>query len=447
MENNANKPVISLICTHQGRLRCLLHDLYIQNLSSGGGNDTLNGEGEFCTKLNCFKNKNQYKMHRFMNGCILKFIVTATNIKVDLVYNGVVDEEKPEYVYYVKDDVKDDVSNGRYKIEQFEPINIPNDKYRNISVDDSEYVFYIVRHGQSTNNILKGTWNKLSTQGLGDSYKDTSLTDNGIEQAKQLGMELNRILEGKPIDYCFASDLKRTRQTIYYMNEGLKDASLYEYLQKYPIIVLPCSHEIDYDTDYRGRSCDNASALSGTSNENISLCDDPELRESTPVDQCRIIQNDVGANISWRRYYNYFYEGTRKRPGKKGSNCLDTNMIKQAMEYINETDPSGRPLRNDDAEWERVSNSSNKFQTRLNMGTQASIDTFSAPPLNPKCSGRFYRWTHPNACRGYQKVAAASGGTKRRRGKMTRRRNNKRGCGRHLRTYKRKNVRRMTRWR
>lgn len=454
------KQIVSLICTHQARLRCLLHDLYIQNLSNIGGNDTPNIEGGFCTKLNCFKNKNQYKMHRFMNGCILKFIVTASNINIDLIYNGVVDEEKPKYVYYVNDDVNnnigDAVRDGKYKIEKFEPINIPNDKYLNVIDDISEYVFYIVRHGQATHNILKGTWNKLSTQGLGESYKDTSLTDNGIEQAKDIGMELNRILGGTAIDYCFASDLKRTRETIYYMNDGLKelakanvaadndpvrdtipashsnislkDVSLYKYLQQYPIIVLPCSHEIDYDTDYLGRSCDNASALSGTPNENISLCDEPNLRDRNNVDKCRIIQNDVRANISWRHYAD-FYEGTRKRPGKKGNNCLNTDMIKQAMEYINATDVTGRPLRDDDAEDESVSSSLK----------------FSPPVLNPKCSGRFYRWTHPNGCRGYQKVAAASGGTKRRRGKMTRGRNNKRRRGRRTGTRKRKNVRRTTR--
>ncbi len=61
-----------------------------------------------------------------------------------------------------------------------------------------------------------------------------------------------------------------------------------------------------------------------------------------------------------------------------------------------------------------------------------------APTYDPRCSGRFYRWTHPKGCKGYQKVTTL-GGTKRGRGKMTR------GRRRRPRTRKRKNVRRTTR--
>ena len=166
MQNSKKKQIVSLICTHQARLRCLLHYIYFEigrldNKTFVGYDDSdtepettpdeefdediaerrknwsflanrndsddsddysyttaqdnaekLEAErdaeknmrgGARCFGSSCFKSNNTRpkppEMDRFKNGCILEFKITTSNIQVKLVYDGIVDEEKPKYVY------------------------------------------------------------------------------------------------------------------------------------------------------------------------------------------------------------------------------------------------------------------------------------------------------------------------------------------------------------
>ena len=458
--------ILSLIVTHQARIRCLLHDIYFgvgsmdlktfvgydaddemetnresvfnqnntpirEKLSSDdevdytyesndNEDDTLEMTGGALCFGNSCKTDNKpkaSKLDRFKNGCILEFKVNKDTIQVNLVYDGEVDEEKSDYVYYVSNDSIPDpkVADGKYKTTLFKPINIPNVIYRDVS-PGVNYIFYLIRHGQAAHNLLKGIKNKLMTQGFGSSYKDTSLTQAGVDQAIEIGKKLKAILGSNKIDYLFASDLKRTRQTLYNILKEFGDDSL---LQRKQIIILPCSHEVSYTAN---KNCD-ANQGYMTPNENISLCD--------PFKNDQLCQNEEGNTASWNYYTRFYGTGTRKNPGKyKPQQCINTDMIKQAIIYIQGI---GRDdIIKDDAALKEFNNPTQPYYV--------DEEPVSSAP-DPKCSGWFYRVWNRTKCKGYNKVAAASGGTKRRRGKMTRRRRR----GRRPRTYKRKHVRRTTR--
>ena len=485
------KQIVSLICTHQARLRCLLHYIYFEigrldnktfvgyddsdtepettpdeefdediaerrkNWSLANRNDSDDSDdysyttamdnaekleaerdaegdaegdaeenmrgGARCFGSSCFKSNNTRpkppEMDRFKNGCILEFKITTTNIQVKLVYDGIVDEEKPDYVYYVSPNSAPDpkVVAGKYKTTLFNEKNIPNIIY---SVSPGvTYVFYLIRHGQAQHNVLKGmskTWGSLA---VSSKYKDPSLTNAGVQQAIEIGQKLQVILDeqGQNIDYLFASDLKRTRQTLYYILQPMDSDPA---LRNKQINILQCSEELNYTAN---KNCDNGQWT--TPNENISLCN--PFKDYAKAGLPDLCQNERGNYTSWKIYTAFYGTGTRKNPGKyKPQLCRDTDMIKQAILYI-------QGFGKNDLEKE-----SNALIPAQRYYDEREEEEMPAPTYDPRCSGRFYRWTHPNGCRGYQKIG---GGTKRRRGKMTRGRRRRTG------TRKRKYVRRMTR--
>lgn len=491
MQNSKNKQIVSLICTHQARIRCLLHDIYFgtgrmdknafvgyydsdtepetteedeydediaesQKSWSANSNNSLdysyitardnddelesaaeveeNTEnvektrgGARCFGSSCFKSNKARpkppKMDRFKNGCVLEFKITTSNIQVKLVYDGIVDEEKPDYVYYVSPNSAPDpkVAAGKYKTTLFNEINIPNVIY---SVSPGvTYVFYLIRHGQGEHNVLKGMSKKWGALAVSSTYKDPSLTNTGVQQAIEIGQKLQQILDQQhqKVDYLFASDLKRTRQTLYYILQPMDSDPALRHKQ---INILPCSEELNYTAN---KNCD--SSQWATPNENISLCN--PFKDYAKAGLPDLCQNERGNYASWKNYTAFYGTGTRNSPGKyKPQQCRDTDMIKQAILYIQGVGKS-------DLEKDRAALI--PAPQYYNAREEEEEEELHAPTYDPRCSGWFYRWTHPNGCKGYQKVAT-SGGTKRRRGKMTRRRRR----GRRPRTHKRKNIRRTT---
>jgi hypothetical protein len=468
------KQIVSLICTHQARIRCLLHDIYFgtgrmdkkafvgyddsdtepetteedefeedmaQSQKSWTSNSSNNSDGDYsyhtANGLD-FANNGDYvdrdsiggapkapKMDRFKNGCILEFKITTSNIRVKLVYDGIVDEEKPKYVYYVSPgsapDPKADA--GKYQTTLFKEINIPNVMY-NVSPGYT-YVFYLIRHGQAEHNVLKGMSKKWGALAVSSAYKDTSLTNTGVQQAIQIGQKLQVILDEQhqEVDYLFASDLKRTRQTLYYILQSIDSDPALRHKQ---INILPCSEELNYTAN---KNCD--SSQWATPNENISLCN--PFKDYAKAGLPDLCQNERGNYASWKNYTAFYGTGTRKNPGKyKPQLCRDTDMIKQAILYI-------QGVGKYDLEKDRVALDAYNNPAPQYYDPREEEEP-PAPTYDPRCSGRFYRWTHPKGCKGYQKVQT-SGGTKRGRGKMTR----GRGRGRRARTHKRKYVRRTTR--
>ena len=279
------KTYYSIIASHQARLRCFLHN-YIYN-----------------------KNIQKGEVHRFQNGSIIKFLVSSKIIEIELLYNGEIDEEKPSYKYYVKPNTEDPkAKEGKYQIVPFNKIILQN---TNIPINnDKTYIFYLIRHGQAEHNILKGI-NKLI------SKKDTNLTKEGIQQAKNSGKYMLNILNNNRIDFLFASDLSRTHQTIHYFLSEIPSNKVI--VDK--IIVLPCNHELKYSP---GSNCDGHQYI--TANENISTC---ELIEGFK-NSCFKIGNRI---IDWT-YYNNFYNGTRKHPGSDKDNCRNTNVILFSIQTI-----------------------------------------------------------------------------------------------------------------
>ena len=470
------KQIVSLICTHQARIRCLLHDIYFgtgrmdkkafvgyddsdteqetseedefeediaqsQKSWSSNSNDsddysyhTANGLDflEESVKNGDDTNRDTFggapkppKMDRFKNGCVLEFKITTSSIQVKLVYDGIVDEEKPKYVYYVSPNSAPDpkVAAGKYQTTLFKEINIPNVMY-NVSPSVT-YVFYLIRHGQGEHNVLKGMSKKWGALAVSSAYKDPSLTNTGVQQAIQIGQKLQVILDEQhqKVDYLFASDLKRTRQTLYYILQPMDSDPALRHKQ---INILQCSEELTYTAN---KNCD--SSQWATPNENISLCN--PFKDYAKAGLPDLCQNERGNYVSWKNYTAFYGTGTRKNPGKyKPQLCRDTDMIKQAILYI-------QGVGKDDVEKDRVALDEYN-NPRPQYYDPREEEELPAPTYDPRCSGRFYRWTHPKGCKGYQKVPT-SGGTKRRRGKMTR----GRGSGRRTGTRKRKNVRRTTR--
>ena len=84
------------------------------------------------------------------------------------------------------------------------------------------------------------------------------------------------------------------------------------------LIVLPCAHELNYKKDGK---CDGKQFL--TANENIMNCD-----SSRP--EC---QKEGGKEVNWD-IYTRFYNGTRTKSNSEKQKCRNTDMIKQAIEYI-----------------------------------------------------------------------------------------------------------------
>jgi hypothetical protein len=471
-----NKQIVSLICTHQARIRCLLHDIYFgtgrmdkkafvgyddsdtepetteddefeedlsqsqKSWSSTNSNDSLDysyttardNDEELESEGDAEENAENVekmrggaskapKMDRFKNGCVLEFKITTSNIQVKLVYDGIVDEEKPDYVYYVSPSSAPDpkVAAGKYKTTLFKEINIPNVMY-NVSPGYT-YIFYLIRHGQGEHNVLKGMSKKWGALAVSSTYKDPSLTNTGVQQAIEIGQKLQVILDrqNQKVDYLFASDLKRTRQTLYYILQPMDSDPALRHKQ---INILPCSEELNYTAN---KNCD--SSQWATPNENISLCN--PFKDYAKAGLPNLCQNERGNYASWKNYTAFYGTGTRNSPGKyKSQLCRDTDMIKQAILYI-------QGVGKNDLEKESAA-----LIPAPQYYDPREEEELPASTYDPKCSGRFYRWTHPKGCKGYQKVST-SGGTKRGRAKMTRRR----GSGRRPRTRKRKNVRRTTR--
>ena len=271
---------ISIITTHQARLRCLLSKIF---------------------------NK---PMKRFKNGCVLKMVVTKLTITFELVYSGEVSKIKPGYVYYISPN--DEQINGTtlFDIEEF---TIPNNFYK---VEDNErFIFYLIRHGEASHNVKKGL-PKLFQSISGE--KDTSLTNKGIEQAQRIYRnirESEQNLTNPDILYLFSSDLKRTRET---MVNFISQLDNQDTIHMTHLIVLPCAHELNYKKDGK---CDGKQFL--TANENIMNCD-----SSRP--EC---QTEGGKEVNWD-IYTRFYNGTRTKSNSGKQKCRNTDMIKQAIEYI-----------------------------------------------------------------------------------------------------------------
>ena len=336
---------VSLIVSHNNRIQCLLDKLV--------------------------KNNNQVKI-RFQNCAILRLSINKNNWKIELVYSGELSNSEQTKVsqtnpYYTTFDAYNKTPNkAGYKV--FDNYDFPIFDYRgandlfydnlNLKINDigeDEYVFYIVRHGQSEHNksYNLGFTKISSTFGL---KKDTHVTSSGENQAFKAGKELFGILKERfkeDINVWFASDLFRTRQTITEIIAGINNASGFKYMPNLSqIVILPCSSEINTSGNGNG-DCDSASA-SSMSLSKISRENYPECTKSDIVDNEQNRNSLKGCfkiesiPLFWD-FYLLFYGndirgqndtiyGTltsrRYQQNQLKQLCRNTNMISMAIFYI-----------------------------------------------------------------------------------------------------------------
>jgi broad specificity phosphatase PhoE len=307
------KHFTSFIVTHNGRMRCLL-DL----LGFSSNNPALDP-----------------KKKKFMNCAVVELVVTPsvmkTDMKIKLIQPGDLageDDPKPEKYF-----------------SQFEA-TISNNK---IDTKGNTFIFYIVRHGDGEHNKAKREWmgaKKLLSSATGNLF-DAQLTTIGVKQAfdagKTFGLTHSSFGQLNPSNtFLFASDLKRTRQTLYNFLSGANESGINSRLLK-SVVILPCAHELDYDKE----GCDgNQGMLSGLAQENVMRCQPTNSCPQTRTEQSDFcswlppITKDSGSGnlcLNWS-HYNTFYgkenNGSRNDKGSSAQKCRSTNMIQQAINII-----------------------------------------------------------------------------------------------------------------
>jgi len=291
----------SIIVTHNGRMRCLLDTLGISDAD-----------------IDPDKKK-------FMNCAVLELIINSISISANIRVAG---------------DLAGEGDLDKY----FTSINktVPNNS---INTNGNTFIFYVIRHGHGQHNLAKdlGTFNKISkmiTMSLydpnltneNDQAANKKMTSNGEQQAINSGRELIKLLPNLKIDFLFASDLKRTRQTLYKFLEGTGIQILKPTVRT--VTILPCAHELDY----KKGGCDGHQGI--TAQENTMKCSGQTTCSTNPGqpgqnDYCSsipAISTDPNAHnlcLNWD-FYQAFYGGTRNS-NKSSNKCRNTNMIQQAI--------------------------------------------------------------------------------------------------------------------
>jgi len=406
------KKVVSLILTHQARIRCLF-DMIIKGkriekkenmIDKIKNNETLNNslifvkntintaqtkiantiqhpDDPLTPRLYNYLKKEKEEEKRFQNCSILRLCLKKeTGLCLQLVYGGELDpgEGKGGRIYYItgkEDDKKQIGGDGKiskiiYKFvpamsltckkevttteeendeiamkiieEIFTNINAGINRLElqnNIFKDVDEYVFYIGRHGQAQHNLKNATHLKT----------DTDVTDLGKEQAFRAGQNLSNVLKNnrENISYVFASDLIRTRQTIENIIKGMNSNKNQKqmYFPK-EIVILPCSHELKYNS--KGL-CDKKPAsfsLKIGTKENDPKCSKTtycvDNNITNPESDCHRIKmiyenpkNKIVRNIPLQ--WDFYFEKNKDK--MRNMDCSKTNMIQLAIEYINTSGP------------------------------------------------------------------------------------------------------------
>ena len=266
----ADDTKVVLLCSHQGRLACLIHALT--------GN----------------------KLEKNLQNCsIVKLSIINDSISLEIVYVGEI----------ICDGVCSIAENNKYYQEKFQfTLNeIAKKKIKNIF--SNNVVIYMVRHGDGEHLVLKrkGVFAKIG-QNIKDRYKssdekilrDARLTEDGKKQAQRAGDELNCLLDNDSIDFIFFSDLERTRQTIAEMLSKIESNKISKNVRT---IVLPCSHEVGYKKD--GSNCDGIGFIEDIKRrfitENI-----PRLDKIEEFPSSMKISNEKNIDIDISNYSDFY---------------------------------------------------------------------------------------------------------------------------------------------
>ena len=405
----------------------------------------------------------------FKNGAVLKLTVNRHGVAISLVVDGEIGEgeDKAGYTYFKS---SRSISGGikkKYNELVMEDDAVATSKYSDLIDGDDMYVFYLIRHGQATHNVLKGRFAKMT------SNKDTMLTEMGKAQAKNAGKSLYKYIQDEDNHsdlptHLFVSDLKRTRQTM----SNILLAFPNQMRNVETLTVLPCAHELVYvkspsssTGNESGSSCDRSQGISA--NENTSSCN-TSIPGTCPT-------HTEGANgvdsrsLGWDKYYDFYGDATRSMRSATircltcGKNqkkrCRDTDMIREAIKIINSSsgardsemsemsgarDSEMSEMTGRNAMYERPSDASfDSFYTANSLGydegDRSSIDSVlsTEQPHNTLNA--------PLLSRGGRRRSAKTKRTARRNGKRGRRSSSRRPSKKHGRRTTTRRMRRRRR--
>ncbi len=312
IDPNTSQQINSIIVTHNGRLRCLMDLLGYENVS---------------------KNK-------FKNCAILKIVIDGTECEysVDLIYSGELASGPIKQngggksdKYYV---TEKEIPNEKEIKFECKTGNIDKLKLTKDDVGNNTFVFYIIRHGDGEHNKAKEERHKVWSTLFTNKILDAKLTPNGIDQAKRAGESLKIQLNRDEIDYLFTSDLIRTRQTL----ESVINQGIILSKPESKVIILPCSHELDYNPE----GCDGNKSV--VSVENSVSC---KLEKDNKEYYCsKIKYGDGGSIISldWD-FYKLFYNYKQKAymsSSKDRFKCRNTSMLSMALFIIKNPNTTSR---------------------------------------------------------------------------------------------------------
>ena len=351
---DTKKKVVSLILTHQARIRCLFDMIIKGNRSEKKESiiEKIKNNRKLNNSIIAIKNKinqtfsknvepypyiekerlEEEEEKRFKNCSILRLCVNKeTGICLQLVYGGELDpgEGKGGRIYYIANEsernsptevIFDNINAGLNRLDL-------TDKDFAKGID--EYVFYIGRHGQAEHNLKYATHLKT----------DTDVTNLGKEQAFRAGENLTKILKNKKenINYVFASDLNRTRQTIQNILNGMNTNQKQQFYFPKEIIILPCSHELKYNSKGICDKPPSFLSLKIGTKEN-----DPKCSKTTscvdnnienPKSDCNHVTLKMFGDKEIPLNWDFYFEKNGNQ--MRNMDCSKTNMIKLAIEYIN----------------------------------------------------------------------------------------------------------------
>lgn len=337
----SDKPVISIVVTHSARLRCLMDILFFDLMASG---------------IRALKNKKINEI-RFQNGCILKLEINYRHgehlrnkiqYSLEMIYSGSVRNKKPG-AYFVSPQPKgpkpDEIPfptircpGGPFNIDPGFVIHgealqqwlynqytgttefsLKKSTQSDKHLPPQKHTIYIIRHGESAHNVRRINFEN-----------DTTLTEYGESETGKTGLFLSRVLDspGTPRSeiYYFASDLKRTRQTMAIISGKLVSD---KFTKPNKIIILPCSTELRYVAGVRG-TCYHTNSRKFIPFENRvtckSQCASDCINDKVAMDKlCCCAEGNLKIDWYW---YNTFYNG-------KSVCHTNTNFLYQLIQIVN----------------------------------------------------------------------------------------------------------------
>ena len=374
MDDVVSEEVVSIIATHQGRIRCI-----VQAAS-----------------------RKPNEIHRFMNSAVIKMTIDGTSRKgtMELVHDGDYKSNHKGKRYYTEKTAPE----AREMTIQF-PLDASTDTralYDNLitsnDIGPRKYIFFILRHGEASHNKMKGLTKFMqSVRGK----RDTELTDTGEIQAANVAVELSKNLtlfkEFRSAKYLFSSDLQRAMKTLAIVvgtANSLDQQGNDEQAAK-TINILPCAHELNYVAS--GKPCDGSfrQSAQGEENKPCSAYDPPRPKvfhwdrevhgseshckhtiewksavqfEGTSAFSANnstprfAVNPDLpnGADkvgpwvttrkyegefqLNWQPYREFYGNGLRAEAKAERRKCRETNFLLQAVTIIRSMEPQGGEL-------------------------------------------------------------------------------------------------------